>query len=184
MTWIDLIPIVLIIGYGVLGYFTGVIRRLAGLVALYAAFVAATNMGLQAGSILQSSSAVATPDSRIYGFFGLVFFILLVVEGAGQLVHNQIQLQAIVFNRASGAVIGVLTAVVLSVLLTYELQAAGNPTGGAQLDPLQQNIRDAINGSHLAIPLTNALKKPIVSIFDPVLPGDPQIYFGPGPVNP
>src|SRR5216684_1075466 len=183
MTSIDLMLIVLIIGYAVLGYFTGVIRRLAGLVALYAAFVAATNMGLQAGAIMQQSSAVATPDSRIYGFFGLVFFVLIVVEGASQLVHNQIQLQAIVFNRASGAVIGVLTAVLLSVLLTYELQAAGNPFGGTTLDPLQQNIRDAINGSHLAVPLRNAIGRPIILVFDPVLPADPQIYFGPGPVT-
>lgn len=184
MTSIDLILIVLVIGYAVLGYFTGVIRRLAGLVALYAAFVAATNIGLSAGSIMQQSSAVATADSRIYGFFGLVFFILLVVEGAGQLVHSQIQLQAIVFNRASGAVVGVLTAVVLSVLLTYELQAAANPVGGAQLDALQQNIRNAVNGSHLSVPLTSAIGRPIVSVFDPVLPANPQLFFGPGPVNP
>jgi hypothetical protein len=29
-----------------------------------------------------------------------------------------------------------------------------------------------------------AFGKPIVTIFQPVLPADPQIYFGPGPVNP
>jgi hypothetical protein len=49
---------------------------------------------------------------------------------------------------------------------------------------MQLSIRDGINGSHIAVPLTNALKKPIISIFQPVLPSDPQIYFGPGPVNP
>ncbi|OLC24163.1 MAG: hypothetical protein AUI42_09535 [Actinobacteria bacterium 13_1_40CM_2_65_8] len=183
MTWVDAIPVVLVLGYGIGGYFAGVIRRLIGLVALYAAFVAATNMGLQAGSIMQQSSAVATPDSRIYGFFGIAFGILIVVEGAAQLVHNQIQIEAIVFNHVSGVVVGVLTAIVLSVLVTYELQAAGNPFGGTQLDSLQLNIRDAINNSHLAVPLTSALKRPIIAIFDPVLPTDPQIYFGPGPVN-
>ena len=183
MTLLDAIPIVLILGYGIGGYFTGVIRRLIGLVALYAAFVAGTNMGLQAGSIMQQSSAVSTPDSRIYGFFGIVFGILIIVEGAAQLVHNQIQIQAIVFNRVSGVVVGLLTAVVLSVLVTYELQAAGNPFGGTQLDSLQLSIRDAVNNSHVAVPLTNALKRPIIAVFDPVLPAEPQIYFGPGPVN-
>jgi hypothetical protein len=49
---------------------------------------------------------------------------------------------------------------------------------------MQQNIRDAINGSHVAVPLTNAIGKPIVTIFDLVLPADPHIFFGPGPVNP
>jgi hypothetical protein len=184
MTWVDGITIVLFIAYGVLGYFTGVLRRLIVLVALYIAFVAATNMGLQAGGILQQSSSMATPDARIYGFFGILFAVLIVIDGAAQLAHSQIQIQAIVFNRVSGVVVGLLTAFLLSVLLTYELNAAGNPIGGAQLDPTEQNIRDAINGSHIAAPLMRAVNKPIIAIFQPVLPADPQIYFGPGPVNP
>jgi hypothetical protein len=184
MTGIDFIPIVLIIVYGLLGFFTGVIRRLIGLVALYAAFIAATNMGLQAGSILQQSSAVATPDARIFGFFGIVFAVLLIIDGGAQLVHSQLQLQAILFNRVSGLVFGLLTGVVLSVLVTFELNGAAYPSGGAQLDPLQQNIRDAVNGSHIALPLERAIGRPIVSIFVPVLPANPEIYFGPGPVNP
>jgi hypothetical protein len=34
------------------------------------------------------------------------------------------------------------------------------------------------------VPLTRAIDKPIVAIFQPVLPADPQIYFSNGPVNP
>ena len=184
MTWVDAIPFLFIIGYGVLGYFTGLIRRIISLIALYIAFVAATNMGLQAGGILQQTSSTSTPDARIYGFFGIVFVVLIVLDGAGQLAHSQIQLEAIVFNRVSGAVVGVLTGLVLSVLLVYELQAAANPFGGSQLDGLQQSIRDVVNGSKVAVPLTRAIERPIIAIFQPVLPADPQIYFGPGPVNP
>ena len=167
-----------------LGYFTGVLRRLIGLVALYVAFVAATNMGLSAGSILQQTSSVAVADSRIYGFFGLVFAVLLIIDGAAQLVHTQIQIEAIVFNRVSGLVIGVVTGLVLSVLLTFELIAAGNPSGGGQLDGLQQNVRDGVNGSHIAVPLTNAIGKPIVAVFDLVLPPDPRNFFSNLPVTP
>jgi hypothetical protein len=184
MTWIDIITIVLIIGYGVLGYFTGVLRRLIGLVALYAGFIAATNMGLQAGGILQQTSPIATPDSRIYGFFGILVAVLVVIDGAAQLAHSQIQIQAIVFNRVSGVIIGVLTAFLLSILVTTELIAAGNPIGGGSLDGMQQGVRDAVNGSHFAVPLAKALGRPIVAIFQPVLPGDPQIYFSNGVVNP
>jgi hypothetical protein len=183
MTWVDGIPIVLIVGYAVLGYFTGVIRRLIGLVALYLALIAASGMGLQAGGILQQTSTLATPDSRIYGFFGIVVAVLIVIEGAGQLAHDQIQIPAIVFNRAAGLTVGVLTALLLSIILTYELHAAAYPIGGAQLDGMQQNIRDAVNGSHVAVPLMNALHGPIIAIFQPVLPADPQIYFSNGPVT-
>src|SRR5258706_4316366 len=104
MTWVDAIPFLFIIGYGVLGYFTGLIRRIISLVALYVAFVAATNMGLQAGGILQQTSSTSTPDARIYGFFGIIFVVLIGLDRAGQLAHSQIQLQALVVHRASAAV--------------------------------------------------------------------------------
>jgi hypothetical protein len=184
MTWVDAIPIVLVLVYVLLGYFTGVMRRLIGLVSLYLACFAANAMGLQAGSILQQSSNYGTADARIYGFFGILFAVIIIIDGAAQLANSQIQLQAIVFNRLSGVIIGVVTALLLSVVVTYELQAAGNPFGGTVLDSLQQNVRDGVNGSHVAVPLVRALGKPVISLFQPVLPSDPQIYFGPGPVNP
>jgi uncharacterized membrane protein required for colicin V production len=184
MTWVDAIPIVLVVVYVLLGYFTGVMRRLIGLVSLYLACFAANAMGLQAGSILQQSSSYGTADARIYGFFGILFAVIIVIDGAAQLANSQIQIAAIVFNRLSGVIIGVLTALLLSVLVTYELQAAGNPFGGTQLDSVQQSVRDGVNGSHVAVPLVRALGKPIISLFQPVLPPDPQIFFGPGPVNP
>jgi uncharacterized protein YacL len=184
VTWVDAIPIVLVVVYALLGYFTGVTRRLIGLVSLYVACVAATNMGLQAGGILQQSSGYGTADARIYGFFGILFAVIIVIDGAAQLANSQIQIPAIVFNRVSGVIIGVVTGLILSVLVTYELQAAGNPFGGTQLDSLQQSVRDGVNGSHVAVPLVRAIGKPVISLFQPVLPTDPQIYFGPGPVNP
>src|SRR5260370_24360619 len=114
-------------------------------------------MGLQAGGILQQTSTTSTPDARIYGFFGIVFVVMIVLDGAGQLAHSQIQLEAIVFNRVSGAVVGVLTGLLLSVLLVYELQAAPHPFRGAEPHPLQHSIPDAVDGSRRASPLTSAV---------------------------
>lgn len=184
MTWIDLASIVLIIAYGVGGFFTGVVRRLIGFIALYVALLAATNMGLQAGGILQQTSNFETPDGRIYGFFGIVLAVLVIVEGATQLAHSQIQIPALALNRTLGVIVGVITGVFLTVVCVYELGAAGNPFGGFTLDALQQKIRDGYNGSNVIVPLAKAIDKPIIGLFAPALPGDPQIYFGPGPVSP
>jgi hypothetical protein len=183
VTWLDLLPIVLILVYAALGFLSGLLRRVIGLIGLYLAFFGATNMGLQAGGILQQSSTLETADARIYGFFGIVIAVVVIVEAAAQLASSQIQVGALVFNRALGVVIGVITAIALLVLVTNELIAAGNPFGGGALDPLQQGIRDATQGSHLAVPLTHAIGKPIVTIFALALPGDPQIYFSPSPVS-
>jgi uncharacterized membrane protein required for colicin V production len=185
MTWVDIFPIVLLIGYGVGGFFSGLIRRFIGLAALFIAVWAATSMGLQAGAILQQTSSVTeVSDGRIYGFFGMIAAILLLVEVATQIAHKQIQIQAVVLNRTLGTAIGLLTGIFLSVVLVYELGAAANPIGGSELDPLQLNIRDSVHNSLFMVKLVNAIDKPILALFQPLLPGDPQIYFGPNPVNP
>ena len=185
MTWIDVLPILLLIGYAAGGYFSGLIRRFIGLAALFIAVWAATNMGQQAGAILQQTSSVnEVSDGRIYGFFGMIAAILILVEVATQIAHKQIQIQAVVFNRAFGTALGALTAILLSVVVVYELGAAANPIGGSELDPLQLNIRDTVQHSLYMTRLTNAIDKPIIALFQPLLPGDPQIYFGPNPVNP
>jgi uncharacterized membrane protein required for colicin V production len=183
MTWIDFLVFGLLIVYTVGGFFTGVIRRLIGLVALYLALLAATNMGIQAGGILGQSSNFNVPDGRIYGFFGILTAIIVIVEAATQLAHSQIQIPALLFNNALGAIVGLISAIVLSVVVVYELGAAGNPFGGSQLDPLQQRIRDAYNGSHIAVPIVKQIQKPIIQLFAPALPTDPQIYFGPSPIT-
>jgi hypothetical protein len=184
VTWIDLFPIVLLVAYGVGGFFSGLIRRFIGLVALFIAVWAATNMGIQAGGILQQTSNFEVPDARIYGFFGIIAAVLIVVEAATQLAHSNLQLPAIVLNRTLGTILGVVTAILLSVVCVYELGAAANPIGGARLDPLQQGIRDSVHSSLFMVKLVNAIDKPVLALFAPLLPGDPQIYFGPGPVNP
>jgi Colicin V production protein len=183
MNWLDALPIALVLVYGALGLFTGVLRRLIGLGAVYLAFVGATNMGLQAGGLLQQSSTLETPDARIYGFFGIIIAVMVIVEGASQLANSQIQIGALVLNRVLGVVIGLATAVVLSVLLTNELVAAGSPFGGGALDPLQQSIHDDVQGSRIAVPLVSAIGKPIVTIFQLALPADAQIYFSQSPVS-
>ena len=183
MTWVDIVFIVLVLGYAGLGFFTGALQRLIGLVALYPAFVAATNMGIQAGGILQQSSGMDTADSRVYGFFGIVAAVMIVIEVATQLAKSQIKIEAIVFNRVTGVVVGVLTGFLLGIVTTFELTQAGNPFGGSELNAFQQNIHDAIGGSHVARPITELVGKPIIAVFQPVLPSDPTIFFGPGPVR-
>ena len=183
MTWIDIFPIVLVVAYGVGGFFSGLIRRFIGLVALFVAVWSASSMGIQAGGILQQTSSFEVADSRIYGFFGIIVAVLLIVEVATQLAPSQIQIPAVVLNRTLGTLLGLLTAILLSVVLVYELGAAANPIGGAQLDRLQQDLRESVHHSLFMVDLVNAIDRPVLALFQPLLPPDPQIFFGPGVVN-
>ena len=183
MTWLDVLPVVLVIVYAALGYFTGVLRRGIGLIALYVGFLAATGMGLQAGNLLAPAMGLETPDARIFGFFGILLIVLVLIDGAAQLAQAQIRIEAVYWNRAMGVIVGVLTAVLLSVLVTYELEAAGSPSGGGQLSGVQAQIHDAVKSSKIMVPLVNSIDKPIIAIFQPVLPNDPNQYFSRGPVT-
>lgn len=183
MNWVDLIPVVLILVYGVLGFLTGVLRRIITLVGLYIACIAATGMGLQAGSIIQQASTVELPDARIYGFFGLLLIVLVAIDGAAQLAHRQIQVEAIVWNRLSGVIVGIVTALLLSVVVVYELEAAGNPSGSGQLAGAQAQIKAAVDGSRIAVPIVNKIGGPIIAVFQPALPFDRHQYFSRGPVS-
>ena len=58
--------------------------------------------GIAGRHILQQTSNFETPDARIFGFFGILVAVLVIVEGATQLAHSQIQVGALVFNRALG----------------------------------------------------------------------------------
>ncbi len=183
MTWIDVLPIVLIIAYAILGYFTGVVRRIIGLLSLWVAGIAATGMGLQAGSLIQQAFGTETPDARIYGFFGLLLVVIIAIDGAAQLAHRQVQIEAIVWNRLSGVIVGIITALLLSIIAVYELEAAGNPSGGGTLAGTQSQIHDTVASSHIVVPVVNAIDRPIIAIFQPVLPADPHQYFSRGPVT-
>jgi uncharacterized membrane protein required for colicin V production len=182
VTWLDLLVIVILVAYGVGGFFSGALRRLLGFVALYAGIFAATNMGLQAGGILQQSSNFDTPEARIYGFFGILFAVLLIVEVGTQIAHNQIQIPALSLNRSIGVIVGLITGIVLSVVLVYELGNASKPFHESQLDIKQLQIRDAYQGSHVVAPVVRAIQKPIITLLQPALPSDPQIYFSRDPV--
>jgi hypothetical protein len=84
-----------------------------------------------------------------------------------------------VLNRTLGAIVGVVTSILLTVVIIYEINAAANPIGGAQLNGMELGLRDAVNHSFYAVNLVKAIDKPIIGLFQPVLPGDPQTFFGP-----
>ena len=183
MSWLDVFPIVALAVYAVGGFFSGMIRRFIGLVALFAAFWAATNMGVQAGGILQQTSNFDNASGKIYGFFGILFAVLVIVEVATQIAHKPLQIQAIVMNRSLGAALGAVTAIVLSIVVVYELVQAANPIGGGQLDAVELGLKSAVHDSLYMVKLSNTASGPVIALFSPFLPPDPQVYFGPGPVS-
>jgi len=179
---IDLAILVLIAAYAALGYGTGVIRRLVGLVAVYVAFLGATNAAPTAANVvLQVFPGWAVPDALAAGYFALVVIIIVVIEVMAAFVHNRLQIAAILFDRLTGAIVGGLTALFGVTVALYLLLGGTQPPSGSP-DGAQIQTQDSIRTSVLAPALLRGIGRPAVLLFYPVIPIDPNTYFnGQGP---
>jgi uncharacterized membrane protein required for colicin V production len=173
----DLAIIGVLVVYTVLGYWTGIIRRVIGFAAGYLAFFAATQSAPTAASVvLQVVPNWAVADALMLGYFMVVVFVIVLVEVLATLYHGSLQLAAVVVDRGSGAVLGVVTALLGASLALTLLLAATQPDQGSP-DGAQIQIRDAINKSVLGPALIGSLGKLSRLVFLPVIPNDPATYF-------
>jgi uncharacterized membrane protein required for colicin V production len=174
---IDLAIIALVVLYAALGYWTGIIRRVIGFVALYLGFFAATQSAATAASVvLQAYPGWAVPDALILGYFLVVVIVLVVVDVLASLWHGQLQLAAVLVDRGSGALVGALTALVGASLTLSLLLGASQPVQGSP-DGAQIQIHDSIRTSVLGPVLVNSIGPAARLIFALVIPNDPATYF-------
>jgi uncharacterized membrane protein required for colicin V production len=177
LTLLDLAAVLIVVGYVALGWFTGTIRRVIGLVAVYLALLVATYMGQQgADVVMQSQTSMPVPDARLVAWTFFLVLMLLVFEGAATAVHTQLQLAVVALNRGVGVVLGLVTSVVLITALIYMLAGFAKPSA-RQPDQLQITIRDAVVNSGIAYPLARATAAYVLPFLNAALPRDSQAYF-------
>jgi uncharacterized membrane protein required for colicin V production len=177
LTLLDLAAVILVLIYAALGWWTGTVRRVIGLVAVYIGLLVAFNMAVQGGGILEQwQPGMSVADARFLSWIFFLALMLLVFEGAATAVHAQVQVAVLAFNRGVGVLIGLVTSVVLITALVYMLAGFGKPVG-KQPDRLQINVRDAVTNSSLALPLARAAGDFILPLLNAALPRDPQAYF-------
>jgi uncharacterized membrane protein required for colicin V production len=180
MTWIDLMVIALVALYVIVGYSSGVVRRVLGLLIVYGAFFVATYMGSRGGEMLvQARPGTPSADARIYAYFGFLVLVVVVVEGLAMAYRDLLQISVVGLDKFTGALVGGLTGLAIATLSVYLLGASANPLGGS-LDGLQLTIKDGVTNSLLTRPLLRTLGPPLRFLFLPALPNDPQLFFEKG----
>lgn len=178
MTFIDLGAVVIILVYLVGGWFTGTVRRVIGLAAVYVACGAGTYFAPSgAGIIRQYSPSIAVPDARLYAWIGFFVFLVLVLEGLATAIHAQIQVSAVALDHGIGAALGALTSVVVIVALFYMLAGFARPTG-SNIGSRQIQVRDALANSSVVLPVVKNAGEPVLPLLIAVLPRDSQLFFG------
>jgi uncharacterized membrane protein required for colicin V production len=173
----DLAIVLLVVVYAGLGYWTGLIRRVIGFVAVYIGFLAATQAAPTAANvILQAQPGWAVPDALTLGYFGIVVLLTVVIEVMASFYHARLQLAALVLNNASGAIVGALTALMAVSVALYLLLAGAQPIEGSP-DSAQIQTLDNIRKAVLAPALVRTLGRPAVILFGPVIPAAPAAFY-------
>lgn len=177
MTLLDLVALLVILVYAVLGWVSGTIRRVIGLAGAYIALLVASNMGQQGADILrQYSPTIGVPDARLYSWFFFLVLLLLAFEGAATAVHRQVQLAVVALNRAVGLLLGLVTAVVVLVACAYMLLGFANASTN-QATGTQVNMRDQLQHSGVLLPLATSTGPVILPLLTATLPRDSASFF-------
>lgn len=175
---IDIAIVVAVVLMGIYGYFTGLIRRVIGFLALYAGYFAATGAGYTLAPVVRQAYPTWTAeDALMVAYFGLVLLIFVVIEVLASFVHSQVQLSLALWDRPSGAVIGAVSAILAITVAVALLLQATTPSGFVTPDSGQIAVREQIRGSAIGQGLVSSIGRPVLKIFSPVVPGSPPQYF-------
>ncbi len=178
MTLFDLAAVLIVLVYVVIGYYSGVIRRVIGLAGAFLGCLVGTYMGVSGGSIVQQYwPDTPIPDSRIYSWLFFFALIVLIIEGAALAVHDLLQVSVVLLNRFTGVLVGLVTAGVVVVALAYMLAGYAQPLGSGPVDSQQIKVRDAVANSKIGLSLAK-LASPVLIVMEGALPHDPATYFG------
>ena len=177
VTWFDVFLIVVILAYALVGYGTGLIRRVLGFVGLYLGVFVATYVGhAGVGVLRQADGFIQVSDAKIYLFFGGLLVIVLLVEVVSSLYHQEVQVSLVAVNHGTGALVGAITGYIAVVLCWILLGAAAAPLGGS-LTSTQVHIRDQVKGSYLGPKILQPVVGAVEVTFRPVIPHDLDTYF-------
>ena len=159
-----------------MGYYSGLIRRVIGLLTIYGAFLAATNLNTGVAQlILNFQPFTASADSRLFAYFGVMAVVIVAVEGLAAGYHDRLQIAVVLLNRFTGLLIGLVTGVLLAGFGVYVLNGYANATGGTLSDN-QVKTRSAYTTSAF-VPVVLSLVRPVRPLFSVALPVEPQTFF-------
>ena len=176
---IDVIVLVVVLALAILGWYTGLIRRVIGFAAMYGSFFVATHLDATAAAVWQQSFVGwSTPDALTVCFVGIVVVLFVVIEILVSFVHRQLQLAPVALDRATGVVVGAVTGFAGTAVMLWLLWASVQPSSFVSPDARQIQVRDAIKNSATGVAIAESAGHPLAkTVFVPVVPGEPAQFL-------
>lgn len=175
---IDVLIIVAVLALGVGGYFSGIVRRVVGLVAIAAGLFLATHLTYTAAAVwVQAFPTSSFPDALTLCYFAIALVVWIVFEVFGFLLHRHLQVSFVALDHVTGALLGALTALVAVTITAHLLIRSTSPTGFSSPDAFQFRINQALLESRLASGLDSLAGSSVATLLSPFVPGEPAQYF-------
>jgi uncharacterized membrane protein required for colicin V production len=176
---IDILVLVVILALAVLGWYTGLIRRVVGFFAMYASFFVATHLDPTAASVLQQGLAGwSTPDALTYSYLAVTVILYVILEVLATTIHRQLQLAPVALDKATGVVVGAISGFAGCAVMLWLLWASVQPNSFVSPDARQIDLRNSIHDSATGVGLASNVGHPLSkTVFLPVVPEEPAQFF-------
>ena len=163
----DLLLVILVLVNVYLGWRHGTVRRVFAFGGVYLAAFAATNVGNAIAGLLQQRGLYA----NAWAFVGVFVIVVVTVEIMGRVIHDRLQLVAVVmFDRIVGSVVGGVVGLA-EVLILFLVALAMAGVHGSGAEPGRGTAASAVRSSTLSGQAVR-LEPQVQFAFKPALPGD------------
>ncbi len=182
VTAFDWIAVLFLVGFFVLGFVQGTIRRLLGIASIVFSFLLAANLREPLGKFL---AGYWTQWPREYSYMLAFLFIFVVASVVFAILIQSFYKQAPLFTKwpivdeVLGGVLGVVEGVLIigAFIAIFDSFFKLPVTIGDNQIQLIQGIYDAIDGSGTAAVFRDTLLPGFVAIFGVILPSDVQSLY-------
>jgi uncharacterized membrane protein required for colicin V production len=153
-----------------MGWRFGLVRRAIAFVAVFGGTVAATYIGNPLASVIRSGSLY----TNAWSFVAVFVIVVVMIEILAALYGEQLQkVDAVVFDRFTGVVAGVIVGVLEVGVLCLVAQAVANvqPTTTTSVPPTHTEAATAVDNG-LLTQFVVRLEPGIQTLLSPVLPSN------------
>jgi len=179
MTPFDVVALVFLVAWFIIGYVQGLARRLFGIIALIFSLLVAAQLRGPLGDYLSQQWTNAPPQYADMVAFGALFLALWIALSVGIQVTYQpapILPRYPALDEVLGAILGLLEGVLLLVVLLlvtdpYYATTAGANAAAGEFAPLR-SLHDALNDSITASYLRDHVIPNILALVGGIFPHD------------
>jgi uncharacterized membrane protein required for colicin V production len=184
----DLVIVLILFAFFILGFIQGTIRRLIGIAAILLSFILAANLREPLGDFLKANWTQFPPEYAVMVGFGTVFVAAVIASTLViQTYYHKVPLfqRATVIDEVLGGLLGVVQGILILgaviIILDSYFMLPGRPTRDSEL-PVLRDVYEAYDPAGTPISATalifrDTLVPGFLAVTGPVMPNTLRAFY-------